>query len=136
MSGPVGGEKDVYDEINITPMLDLAYVLLVIFIIMTTATVQGIKVTLPKASAQPSLAENKTKAITISADGTIYLDTFPVSMQELENMLRQYKAANPNLPVIIKADSTIQYQKVVDVLDLMGRLEITQLGLVTQRITK
>src|SRR5215472_17584616 len=136
MSGPVGGEKDVYDEINITPMLDLAYVLLVIFIIMTTATVQGIKVNLPKASAQPSLAENKTKAISITADGTIYLDTFPVTMQELERLLRQYKAANPSLPVIIKADSTIQYQRVVDILDLCGRLEITQLGLVTQKIVK
>jgi biopolymer transport protein ExbD len=136
MAGPVGGAKDVYDEINITPMLDLAYVLLIIFIILTTATVQGIKVNLPKASAQPSLAENKTKAITITSDGTIYLDTFPVSMTELENMLRQYKAANPSLPVIIKADSTIQYQRVVDVLDLLGRLDITQLGLVTQKIVK
>jgi biopolymer transport protein ExbD len=136
MSGAVGNEKDVYDEINITPMLDLAYVLLVIFIIMTTATVQGIKVNLPKASAQPSLAENKTKAITITADGTVYLDTFPVTMTELENTLRQYKAANPNLPVIVKADSSIQYQRVVDVLDLLGRLEITQLGLVTQKIVK
>jgi biopolymer transport protein ExbD len=131
-----GGDKDVYDEINITPMLDLAYVLLIIFIILTTATVQGIKVNLPKASAQPSLAENKTKAISITADGTIYLDTFPVSMAELENLLRQYKAVTPDLPVIIKADSTIQYQKVVDILDLVGRLEITQLGLVTARIVK
>ena len=136
MSAPVGGEKDVYDEINITPMLDLAYVLLIIFIILTTATVQGIKVNLPKASSQPSLAENKTKAVSITADGTIYLDTFPVTMPELENMLRQLKAANPNLPVIIKADSTIQYQRVVDVLDLLGRLEITQLGLVTQKVVK
>ena len=136
MSGTVGGEKDVYDEINITPMLDLAYVLLIIFIILTTATVQGIKVNLPKASVQPSLAQNKTKAITITADGTIYLDTFPVTMAELENLLRQYKAAKPDLPVIIKADSTIQYQRVVDVLDLLGRLEITQLGLVTQKIVK
>ena len=51
MSGSVGSEdKDVYDDINITPMLDLAYVLMVIFIIMTTASVQGIKVNLPKAS--------------------------------------------------------------------------------------
>jgi biopolymer transport protein ExbD len=137
MSGSVGGgEKDVYDDINITPMLDLAYVLLVIFIIMTTATVQGIKVNLPKASSQPSLAENKTKAISISADGNLYIDTFPVTMPELENLLRQYKAANPNLPVIIKADASIQYQRVVDVLDLVGRLEITQLGLVTQRLVK
>jgi biopolymer transport protein ExbD len=131
-----GGDKDVYDEINITPMLDLAYVLLVIFIIMTTATVQGIKVNLPKASSQPSLAQNKTKAISISADGTMYLDTFPVTMPELENMLRQYKAVTPDLPVIIKADASIPYQRVVDVLDLVGRLEITQLGLVTSKIVK
>jgi biopolymer transport protein ExbD len=136
MASQVSEDGGVYDEINITPMLDLAYVLLVIFIIMTTAVVQGIKVNLPKASAQPTLAENKTKAITITADGTIYLDTFSVSMQELENMLRQYKAANPNLPVIIKADATLQYQRVVDILDLVGRLEITQLGLVTQKIVK
>jgi biopolymer transport protein ExbD len=137
MAGAVGGgEQDVYDEINITPMLDLAYVLLVIFIIMTTATVQGIKVNLPKASAQPSLAENKTKAITLTADGTIYLDTFPVTLTALESHLRQYKAGNPNLPVIVKADASIQYQRVVDVLDLLGRLEISQLGLVTQKLVK
>jgi biopolymer transport protein ExbD len=137
MSGPVdSGDKDVYDDINITPMLDLAYVLMIIFIIMTTATVQGIKVNLPKASAAPTLAKPQTKAITVAADGTIFLDTFPVTMAQLESLLRQYKAANPNLPVIIKGDATVQYQKVVDVLDLMGRLEITQLGLVTQRLTK
>ena len=86
-------ENEPYSDINITPMLDLAYVLLVIFIIMTTATVQGIKVNLPKASAAPSLAKPQTKAVTVAADGTIYLDTFPVTLDELENRLRQYKAA-------------------------------------------
>jgi biopolymer transport protein ExbD len=137
VSGSIeSGDKDVYDDINITPMLDLAYVLMIIFIIMTTATVQGIKVNLPKASATPTLAKPQTKAVTITADGTIYLDTFPVSLPELENLLRQYKSVNPNLPVIIKGDATIQYQKIVDVLDIVGRLEITQLGLVTQRIVK
>jgi biopolymer transport protein ExbD len=135
MSGS-GEEQDVYDEINITPMLDLAYVLLVIFIIMTTASVQGIKVNLPKASETPALAKPKTKAISITADGTIYIDTYPVTMPELENLLRRYKAQDPDLPVIIKADSTLQYQRVVDVLDLVGKLEITQLGLVTQRVVK
>jgi biopolymer transport protein ExbD len=135
VSAPTG-DIDVYDEINITPMLDLAYVLLIIFIILCTATVQGIKVNLPKASAQPSMAESKTKAITITADGTIYLDTFPVSMGQLESLLRQYKAATPDLPVIIKADASIQYQRVVDVLDVVGRLEISQLGLVTAKVVK
>ena len=136
MAGKVQEENELYDEINVVPMLDLAYVLLVIFIILTTATVQGITVNLPKASAAPSLAEPRTKAVTITADGTVFLDTYPVSLAELESLLRQYKAADPSLPVIVKADATIQYQRVVDVLDMMGRLEITQLGLVTQRIVK
>jgi len=76
-------DNEPYDEINITPMLDLAYVLLVIFIIMTTASVQGIKVNLPKASDTPSLAKPKTKAITISDTGQVYLDTYPVTLDEL-----------------------------------------------------
>lgn len=124
------------DDINVTPMLDVAYVLLLIFIIMTTATVQGIMVNLPKASSTPSLAKPQTKAVTITQDGTIFLDTYPVSLQELESLLRQYKAVNPQLPVVVKADSQIAYQRVVDVLDVMGRLEISQLGLVTQRLVK
>ena len=132
----VQSEQKPYDDINVTPMLDLAYVLLVIFIIMTTASVQGIKVNLPKASAAPSLAKPQTKAITIREDGQVYLDTYPVTMQELEDRLRQQKAVNPNFPVVIKGDSAVQYQKVVDVLDLLGRLDITQLGLVTGRLTK
>ncbi|MBI5041243.1 MAG: biopolymer transporter ExbD [Gammaproteobacteria bacterium] len=129
-------DNEPYDEINITPMLDLAYVLLVIFIIMTTASVQGIKVNLPKASAAPSLAKPQTKAITITAEGTLYLDTFPVTLEQLETTLAQYKAANPDLPVVVKADATIQYERVVEVLELVARLEITQLGLVTQRLVK
>jgi biopolymer transport protein ExbD len=125
-----------YDEINVVPMLDLSYVLLVIFIIMTTASVQGIKVNLPKASAAPSLAKPQTKAITVREDGQIFLDTYPVTLQELEDRLRQQKAVNPNFPVVIKGDAKVSYEKVVDVLDLMGRLDITQLGLVTQRLVK
>ncbi len=129
-------ENEPYDEINITPMLDLAYVLLMIFIIMTTATVQGIMVNLPKASDTPSIAKSQTKAITITADGTIYLDTYPVSLSQLESTLRQYKAVNPDLPVVVKGDAKVQYQLVVQVLDMLGRLDITQIGLVTQKLVK
>jgi len=132
----VQDDSKPYDDINITPMLDLAYVLLVIFIIMTTASIQGIAVNLPKASNTPSLAKPLTRAVTIAQDGTIYLDTYPVNLGELETRLRQLKAANPQLPVVVKGDAQVQYQKVMDVLDLLGRLEITQLGLVTQRAVK
>jgi len=132
----VQAENEPFDDINITPMLDLAYVLLVIFIIMTTASVQGIKVNLPKASAAPSLAKPSTKAITIAENGQVYLDAYPVTIAELEDRLRQLKAVNPDFPVVIKGDAKVQYDKVIEVLDLMGRLDITQLGLVTQRLVK
>src|SRR5215468_7540063 len=101
----VQSEAKPYDDINVTPMLDLAYVLLVIFIIMTTASVQGIKVNLPKASDTPSLAKPRTKAITIRDDGQMFLDAYPVTMAELEQRLRGFKAADPNLPVIVKGDA-------------------------------
>jgi len=125
-----------YDEINVTPLLDLAWNLLVVFIISVTAAMQGIKVNLPKASAAPTMTKPKTKAVTIQADGQIYLDTFPVTLDELETRLRQYKAGDPDLPVVIKGDEKILYKTVIDVLDLMQKLEITQLGLVTQRLVK
>ena len=137
MSGSIdSGDKDVYDDINITPMLDLAYVLMVIFIIMTTASVQGIKVNLPKASKTPSLDKPKTKAITINNEGKIFFDTYPVTIDELRQKLTQQQAVDPETPYVIKGDGEVQYKVVVDVLALMGELNITQLGLVTQRLVK
>lgn len=125
-------EDKAYDDINITPMLDLAYVLLVIFILMTTASVQGTKVNLPKASNAPSLAKPKTKSITVNNEGKIFLDTIPVSLQELEQKLGQYKAQTPDLPVVVRGDSQTQYQGVMDVLDVVGRVGLTQVGLATK----
>jgi biopolymer transport protein ExbD len=129
-------DHKAYDEINLTPMLDLAWNLLVVFIVCITAAVQGIQVNLPKASTAPALNKPSTRAITIAGDGVIYLDAYPVTLKELENTLVQYKATNPDLPVIVKGDSQIAYQQVIDVLDLLQRLEITQLGLVTQKVVK
>ena len=125
-------EDKPYDDINITPMLDLAYVLLVIFILMTTASVQGVKVNLPKASRAPSLAKPKTKAITVNNQGKIFLDTVPVTLAELEQRLAQLKAQNPDLPIVIKGDSETQYQSIMDVLDVLGRQNLSQVGLATK----
>jgi len=136
MAAEVKGDNEPYDDINITPMVDLTFVLLIIFIIMTTAAVQGIQVNLPQASNAPPLEEPKTKAVTITADGTVFLDTYPVTMQELESRLTSLHAADPGLPVVIKGDSTVQYQLVIDVLDMCGRIGITQIGLVTQKLVK
>lgn len=125
-------EDKPYDDINITPMLDLAYVLLVIFILMTTASVAGTKVNLPKASTSQSLAKPKTKAITINNDGKVFLDTMPVTLGELEQRLNQQKSLTPEFPVVIRGDSRTPYQAVMDVIDVVGRLGITQVGLATK----
>jgi biopolymer transport protein ExbD len=125
-----------YDDINITPMLDLAYVLLVIFVIMTTATVQGMRVNLPKAGPAKSLAKSATKAITVSQNGQVFLDTFPVTIGELEQRLVQQKALTPEFPVVVRGDGGVQYQSVIDVLDLLARLNITTVGLATKPLVK
>ena len=133
MSADVKGDNQPYDDINITPMLDLAYVLLVTFIIMTTASVQGIKVRAPLTQAANNLAKPQTRGITITAEGQVYLDAYPVSLDQLQSSLAQYKAANPNLPVVLKADAAAQYDKVMEVLEVAKRLDITEIGLATKR---
>ena len=125
-------EDKPYDDINITPMLDLAYVLLVIFILMCTASIQGMKVNLPTASKGANLGKPKTKAISVNNEGKVFLDTIPVSLQELEQRLAQQKARTPEFPVVVSGDSGTQYQRIMDVLDILGRLGISQVGLATK----
>ncbi len=125
-----------YDEINVTPLMDLAWVLLIVFIIMATATVQGISVALPRASAAPSLARPHTKAVTVTADGRIFLDTAAVSMAELENQLRTLHAADPELPVVVRGDAGVRYDEVIKVLDTVRHIGIHNVGLVTQRLVR
>jgi biopolymer transport protein ExbD len=129
-------DHKMFDEINVVPMLDLAWNLLLVFMIVVTASVQGISVNLPKASAAAGKIKSTTKAITITSEGTIYLDSVPVTMGELENRLRQYKAADPNFPVVVRGDEKIQYKNIIDVLDLLQKLDINQLALVTQKLVK
>ena len=128
--------KPAWVRWGVVGLVLVAAVLLVIFIIMTTASVQGIKVNLPKASNTPSLAKPQTKAITITEGGQIFLDAYPVSLDELRTQLAALKAANPELPVVVKGDTVVQYGRVMEVLELLGQLDITQLGLVTQKLVK
>ena len=127
-------QNQLYDDINITPMLDLAYVLLVTFIILTTAAVQGVRVQAPLTQAANNLGRPQTRAITVTADGAIFLDAYPVTLDQLRSTLAQYKAANPNLPVVLKGDAATQYQTIMDVLELAKSLDITEIGLVTKRV--
>jgi biopolymer transport protein ExbD len=129
-------EEKPYDDINITPMLDLAYVLLIMFIILTTAAVQGMKVDLPRASASATqnLAVPRTKVISVSEQGQVFLDAVPVTLPELERRLRDLKATQTDLPVVLRGDRAVQYEKIMAVLDIAARVGITQIGLAAQRV--
>jgi biopolymer transport protein ExbD len=126
------GDDKSFDDINVTPMVDLYLVLLLIFIIMTTAGVQGVKIDLPKGSKAPALGGPKGKSITINNEGKLFLDTVPVTIPELEAKLSEHKSKVPEFPVVVRGDRATQYMMVMEVLDVLGRLDIKQIGLATQ----
>jgi biopolymer transport protein ExbD len=125
-----------YDEINVTPLMDLAWVLLIVFIIMATAAVQGVTVALPRASAAPNLHKPHTRAVTVASDGRVFLDTTPVTLPELEAQLQQLYAADPELPIVVRGDASVRYEEVVQVLDLVRHTGIHNVGLATQRLVR
>jgi biopolymer transport protein ExbD len=130
----VQSETKPYDSINVTPMLDLAYVLLVIFILMTTASVQGLSINLPKPSAKPSTEKHEIKIIQIQSNGSLHLNGVGVTVRELEVQLKSTLARDPKASVVLKGDPAVNYSRVVEVLDLTGAMGIGSVGLITARI--
>ena len=129
------GDDKSYDDINVTPMVDLYLVLLLIFIIMTTAAVQGMKVQLPSASKSPAAANPnapKVQAILIDDHGKIELNREAVTLGELERRLASLKSTTPDLPAVVRGNRATQYEVIMDVLDVLARLKITKIGLATQ----
>jgi biopolymer transport protein ExbD len=129
----VQSEAKPYDSINVTPMLDLAYVLLVVFILMTTASVQGLSVTLPKPSNKPSTEKHELSIVQVMPDGGVLLNGVGVSLAELERRLTAAKSRDAGMSVAIKGDQRTQYANVIAIIDLCNRLQVG-MGLVTSRI--
>ena len=127
------GDNKSYDDINVTPMVDLYLVLLLIFIIMTTAGVQGINVQLPKAGkpAPPKDKAPELQAIAIDNQGKLMLNGKATTLAALESALKAIKAQTPDAPVVVRGNRETQYQLVMDVVDLCGRLGMQKVGLAT-----
>jgi biopolymer transport protein ExbD len=126
------GDNKSYDDINVTPMVDLYLVLLLIFIIMTTAGVQGVKVQLPSSGAPSKVEGPKMQAITVDNSGNIKLNAEPVQLGDLESKLSAVKAKTPDVPVVVRGDTGTSYQTIMDVLDAVGRSGITSINLATK----
>lgn len=129
----VNTDAKPYDTINVTPMLDLAYVLLVVFILMTTAGVQGLNISMPKPSNTPSTERHELLIVQVMPGGAVLLNGAPVTMAQLETRLNEARARDPKMSVAIRGDGRAQYAAVVSVIDLCNRLGV-DMGLVTSRI--
>lgn len=120
-------------ELNITPLLDLVFVLLVIFIITTPQLVNNLEINLP--SGKPPPAEHKPKPpsrIEVNAAGQITLDSTVVTVPQLKDKLQALKTANPDLGVVVKGADETDYQIMVNVMDTLRQLDITKMGLATE----
>lgn len=125
------------NELNITPLLDLAFVLLVIFIITTPQMVNHLEMALPsgQATPPPETAEKpKPSRILVGADGGVFLDEVAVGLPALRSTLEARKRANPDLAVVVNGSDEAPYQGMVSVLDVLQQLDITKVGLATDSV--
>src|SRR5438105_2020403 len=99
-------------ELNITPLFDLAFVLLVIFIITTTPLVNDLDLNLPKASRKEKDPPRKANYVTVDATGQMYLNKKQIDLDELLPQLIQLRTDDPDLSVIVRGDCKTKYQSI------------------------
>jgi biopolymer transport protein ExbD len=121
------------NEINITPLLDLAFVLLIIFIITTPLLEKSINLNLPKGGGNTRPLEQKDiRTVEITADGRYALTKRAMTLPQIEQELAREKALNPNLTIYIRADELCRHRDVAAVFDALDRQGITRLAIRTQ----
>ena len=118
-------------EINLTPLMDLTFILLITFIITFPLIEQGISVNLPSAKADPITAED-SRSVTLDAGGQIYLDDLPISIEDLRTSIVEAGRTDPEVSVMVRADEGIAYGKVVSILKILHEAKITRMALVTR----
>ena len=121
------------NELNITPLLDLAFVLLVIFIITTPQLSNDLEMNLPspKKNEEKPKTPPKLNRLNVDSSGRITLNEQEVQLPALKQLLVDLKAADPETPVVVKGASDVDYQRVISVLDLLQQADITKVGLAT-----
>lgn len=121
------------NEINITPLLDLAFVLLIIFIITTPNLEQSLQLTVPSGGATGStVRKDQVRTIEVSRNGGYVMNSRPYSVSELEQALRAEFQTNPDLAIYIRADEAEQYKNVIAILNLCERLNIKKVKFATR----
>ncbi len=118
-------------ELNVTPLLDLAFVLLIIFIITTPLLTSNIPVQLPTGSQNSNqpLDPKSIRTVSIDRNGVVYLDEQPIQLPALEQELTEFKLNTPDAAVVLHADRSLPYQQVIDVIEVLKRAKIDRMNL-------
>jgi biopolymer transport protein ExbD len=119
-------------ELNITPLLDLAFVLLVIFIITTTPIVNDLDLTLPNASKHAKDPPRKANYITVQANGALWLNKASVTAATLQGKLVELRMDDPDLSVIVRGDGKTKYSQIRAVLDACQQANVAKVDLATE----
>lgn len=117
-------------EINMSPLMDLTFLLLVTFMITFPALEQGITVKLPQGSAE-KLPDKKALTVSIKSDGTIYLGKNRITLDQLQSSLGRAVADDPATAVLVRADDQLAYAKVMEVVKTLYKVRVTRMALVT-----
>jgi biopolymer transport protein ExbD len=120
-------------ELNITPLLDLAFVLLVIFIITTIPPVNDLDLKLPTAAKRLKDPPRKANYITVQADGKLYLNKKElVSAEEMLQTLIGLRETDPDLNIIVRGDGKAKYRQIRAVLDVCQQANVPKVDLATE----
>jgi biopolymer transport protein ExbD len=126
-------QHSTLNELNITPLLDLVFVLLVIFIITTPQMMNNLEMNLPSGKPPPPKKEQpKINRIVVNVKGQTFLNDQAVTVAQLRDKLQQLKLGNPDLSVVVKGADDVDYQNMVNVLDVLQQLDIAKVGLATE----
>lgn len=117
-------------EINLTPLMDLTFILLITFIITFPLLEQGIPMNLPTADTA-ELDDEQARTISVDADGAIHLDDSPISLEALARDMDILAVADPGAVVLVRADEALAYGRVVEVLKVLTDAKIARMALVT-----
>jgi biopolymer transport protein ExbD len=124
-------------EINVTPLLDLAFVLLIIFMITTPLLENSMNLVIPSSSAtNPPINALQVQMVSIDRAETIRLNNQVVDSETLTRQLAQLKQANPDVAVVIRPDRQLPVQKLIMLMDTLRRAQITKVGIATRAETK
>jgi biopolymer transport protein ExbD len=124
-------------EINITPLLDLAFVLLIIFIITTPLIENSVNLVIPSSgAANAPVNPSEVQTISIDRNATIQLNNEQIDSEALVIRLSELKRANPDVAVVIRPDRDLPVQKLVSVMDALQRADISKVGIATKAESK